>query len=110
MKKTTLGLLLLVFLPGAGFGTELESSKLRNPFNYGRESADKGTLGHKPVSRLGMVVEAGGNRVAYINDTPHKVGDVVDGARITDITLKYVVLVSPLKTWRLYVEPFKEDK
>lgn len=110
MKKTTLGLLLLVFLSGAGFGTELELSKARNPFDFGRGIAGERTLGHKPVSRLGMVVDAGGNHVAYIDGTPRKLGDVIDGARITDITLKYVVLVSPRKTWRLYVEPFREKE
>lgn len=110
MKKIIIGLLLLIFPVGLGFGTELESSKLRNPFDFGAGSAGKGTFGCKAVSRLGMVVDAGGNRVAYIDNVPHKVGDMVDGARITDITLKYVVMVSPKKTWRLYVEPFKENE
>ncbi len=110
MKKTTLGLLLLALLPGSGFGTELELSNLRNPFEFGGGNSERGTLRTKPVSRLGMVVESGGNRVAYIDNTPHKVGDVVDGARITDITLQYVVLVSTQKTWRLYVEPFQENE
>lgn len=110
MKKAILGLLLLSLLADAVFGTELESSKSRNPFDFGGGSGDKETFGNKPVSRLGMVVDAGGKRVAYIDGIPHKVGDVVDGARIMDITLKYVVLVSPQKTWRMYVEPLKEKE
>lgn len=110
MKKAILGLLLLVLPFGVSFGTELELSKWRNPFDFRGGSAGKGTLGLKPVSRLGMVVDAGSSLVAYIDGTPRKVGDVIDGARITDITLKYVVLVSPQQTWRLYVEPFKEKE
>lgn len=115
MKKSILGLFLLAFLADAVFGTERELSKSRNPFDFGKadsdtggERSDIGTSGNKPVSRLGMVVEAGGERLAYIDGNPYRVGDVVDGARITDITLKYVVLVSPKKVWRMYVEPFKE--
>ncbi len=110
MKKTILGLLLLSLLSGAGFGTELEMSKFRNPFDFGGGSVDQGTVKRKSASRLGMVVNMGGNLVAYIDSVPHRVGDVIDGARVTDITLKYVVLVSPKKTWRIYVEPNKEEE
>ncbi len=110
MKKAILGLLLLSFLPGAGFGTELELSNLRNPFDFGGENATRGSVRHQPASRLGMVVDMGDNLVAYIDTAPHRVGDVIDGARITEITLKYVVLASPKKTWRMYVEPNKEEE
>lgn len=110
MKKTILGLLLLPLLAGVGFGTELELSKSRNPFDFGKGSVGKGTLGHIPVSRLGMVVDVGGKRVAYIDGVPRKVGDVIDGARITGITLECVELFAPHKTRSLCVEPFKEKE
>ena len=99
-----------MFLAGTVFGTELELTKSRNPFDFGktesdagRERGDKETSRNKPVSRLGMVVNADHEFVAYIDGNPYRVGDVVDGARIADITLKYVVLASPKKIWRMYV-------
>ncbi len=107
----------MVVLAGTyAFGTELELSTLRDPFEFGKdaafrdgESEGRGNAG-RLISRLGMVVQAGGRMIAYIDGVPRNKGDVVDGARITAITLEYVELASPRKKWRMYVEPRKEGQ
>ena len=113
MKRTLLLLGMLIWALGAGIssGTEIEMTKSRNPFDFGKGGAyfgggseGKGISATKPVSRLGMVYIIGDKKVAIIDGNTFHEGDSIEGSTITSITLEYVELASAYNTWRMYVE------
>ncbi len=113
MKRMAVFLAFTIFLGvGVSFGTEIELTKMRNPFDFGKGGAissgggegDKGGAAPRSISRLGMVYIKGDKKVAIIDGIRHHEGDLIEGSKITSITLEYVELVSAYQTWRMYVE------
>ncbi|MBI5179605.1 MAG: hypothetical protein HZA04_10160 [Nitrospinae bacterium] len=111
MKRVALLVLgLLVADTGSSFGIELELTKTRNPFEFGKggtflgEAADSSGSSTKQISRLGMVYISGDRKVAIIDGLPYHEGDIIEGSKITSITIEYVELSSSYKTWRMWVE------
>lgn len=115
MKRLMVFTALYLLWATPSFGTEIELTRIRNPFDFGKggtystgEAEGKGGLG-KAISRLGMIVAKDDVKFAIIDGNTYKVGDVIEGSKITSITIDYVELESTYKTWRMYVEIPEEE-
>lgn len=115
MSRWIIMTMLGVFWVTPVFGIEIELTKIRNPFDFGKGGIYYGADGEgrggagKQISRLGMIVLKDEKKYAIIDGASYKIGDVIDGSKITEITMDYVQLVSPYKTWRMYVEIPEEE-
>lgn len=106
---------ILFFFSGLSFGTEIDSSKSRNPFEFGgskKHGAGSKTKGNSDSDeskrKVGMIMIIKNRKIAIIDGKRYKVGDSIDEYLIKSITLDYVELVTDKSAKKIYVNEIIE--
>ncbi|GMT41599.1 MAG: hypothetical protein IEMM0002_0010 [bacterium] len=89
----------------SSYGTEIDLSKLRNPFEFGKaRPAVKKRKMQKKKKIAGMIIIKGDQTVAMINGKTYRVGDTFDGSQIISISLEFLELSSEISEKRIYLK------
>lgn len=95
----------LLAASGIGYGTEIELSNTRNPFEFGKKKVLKKVRKQKKAEvKVDLIMIKGKVKIAIIGDKSYKVGDIIEGNRIISISLNHVELATQTGTKRLYLK------